>query len=140
MKIRPGLRGGSSYGPIHAYHVAFWRQPKVAPENLPEGVTQERVVWAAWEYNIEDAADLTEVLDWANDEAQKRRAIFTVYAVIEHSGHAGFVWLAGWDPTVHSGPNFTRRQPRDVDPVSGTPREVYGPRADGGDTDRPPLV
>jgi len=36
------------------------------------------------------------------------------------------VWLAGVDPTTN-GPNFKRRHPADVDPVSGTSTEVYGP-------------
>jgi hypothetical protein len=33
------------HGPVDHYHVVFWRQPYVPPEQLPEGVTQEHVMW-----------------------------------------------------------------------------------------------
>lgn len=140
MEVRPALQRGFRHGPVHKYHVAFWRQPRVPPENLPQGVTHERVVWAASEYDVYEAVDLLEALDWANSEARERQSIFTIYAVIERGGREGMVWLAGWDPTASSRPNFSRRQPPEVDPVSGTPLDVYGPRSDGGDTDHPPLV
>jgi hypothetical protein len=109
----------------------FWRQPKIPAETLPEGVGQERVLWAAAEYDVFGASDVIEVVDWANAEARRTRSIFTLWAVIDYSGRRGMIWLAGWDPTRRSSDNFERQQPSDVDPVSGTPAEVYGNDADG---------
>ena len=139
VKIGGGLHIGFGYGPIHDYHVTFWRQPRVEPENLPDGVTQERVMWAALECDISEATDLFEVLEWAHEEARQRQSIFSLYAIVRHGDEYGEVWLAGWNPT-RSGEDFSRRQPAEIDPVSGTPSEVYGPRPGGSESDRPPLV
>ena len=46
------------------------------------------------------------------------------YAVTSGPVREVLVWLADVDPTTN-GPNFERRHPADVDPVSGTPGEVY---------------
>jgi hypothetical protein len=127
MDVQPlAQRNHWTVGPVHHYEVVFWRQPHVAPEDLPEGVTQERVVWAASGNDVLDARDVVEVLAWADAQARARESIFTLYAVVDYGGREGTVWLAGWDPTVWSRPNFADRQPRDVDPVSGTPSDVYG--------------
>ena len=37
----------------------------------------------------------------------------------------GQLWLAGWNPTVHSRPNYEDRQPTDVNPSTGTVTEVF---------------
>jgi hypothetical protein len=89
-------------------------------------VTQDRVMWAASEYDIVEARDVVEALHWAEEEARKRGSIFTLNAVVGRSrDRDGLVWLAGWNPTV-SGTNFEDRQPPDVDPSSGTVGEVFG--------------
>jgi hypothetical protein len=52
--------------------------------------------------------------------------MYTLYAVTTIGVEEGLVWLAGVDPTRGlRGPNFERRHPTDVDPVGGTPVEVY---------------
>jgi len=104
------------HGPIHRYHVTFWRQPQVPPEQLPEGVTQDRVMWSANEIDLLDVRDVVEALRWAEEEARRRDSIFTLYAVVDRGDGEGLVWLVGWDPTVHSRPNYADRQP--LDPAS----------------------
>jgi hypothetical protein len=52
--------------------------------------------------------------------------MYTLYALIATGDDEGLVWLGGVDPTNPEA-NFERRHPADVDPVSGTPAEVYGP-------------
>ena len=131
LDISPALRTGWQYGPTHDYHVAFWRQPKIPAESLPEGVTQERVLWPAAEYDIQGASDAIEVMEWASAEAHRTHSIFTLWVVIEYSGRQGMIWLAGWDPTRRSSDNPEKQRPSDVDPVNGTPAEVYGNDADG---------
>ena len=126
-------------GPLHDYEVIFWRQPLVDAGKLPGGVAQERVAWAAAEYDVRGVRDVVEVLEWAYAEARARRSIFSLFALKSAGDRETIVWIGGWNPTS-SGSNFERRLPPDVDPVSGTPLEVYGPRADGSETDRPPLV
>jgi hypothetical protein len=72
--------------------------------------------------------DVYEVIAWAEEEARRRSAMYTRYAVVAIGEEDGLVWLAGVDPTRGlAGPNFERRHPADVDPVSGTPAEVYRP-------------
>jgi hypothetical protein len=127
VKIEPRLADAGPYwGPIHDYYVVFWRQPRIPSSELPEGVTQERVVWAAAEHYVREAEDVHAVLAWAEEEARRRRAMYMLHAVIVTSGREGLVWLAGVNPTS-SGDTFARRHPPDVDPVGGTPTEVYGP-------------
>jgi hypothetical protein len=75
--------------------------------------------------------DVHEVIAWADEEARRRSAMYTLYAVVSIGVEEGLVWLAGVDPTRGlGGPNFERRRPADVDPVSGIPAEVYRPAAD----------
>jgi hypothetical protein len=125
-------------GPVHDFYVVFWRQP-LMPEaelraavrmpgaDLRAGVTQEQVMWAAAEHYVQEADDVHGVIAWAEEEARRRRAIYTLYAVIAIGDEEGLIWLAGVDPTKARSPNFERRHPPDVDPVSGTPAEVYRP-------------
>ena len=56
--------------------------------------------------------------------------MYTLYAVTSMGDREVLHWLGGVDPTTN-GPNFERQHPTDVDPVSGTPREVYGDLGDG---------
>ena len=125
---------------MHDYEIIFWRQPLVDASKLPEGVIQERVAWAAWEYDVHGARDVVEVLEWAYAEARERRSIFSLFALTKAGDRETMAWIGGWNPTRSGGHNFERRLPPDVDPVSGTPLEVYGPRPDGSETDRPPIV
>jgi hypothetical protein len=114
-------------GPIHDFYVIFWRQPRLPDSDLAAGAAQEQVMWAASEHCISEAEDVHAVIVWAEEEAHRRRAAYTLYAVAAIGDEEGLVWLAGIDPTRWSGPNFERRHPTDVDPVSGAPAEVYGP-------------
>jgi hypothetical protein len=85
-------------------------------------------MWAAAEHCVHEAEDVHEVIAWADEEARRRSAMYTLYAVVTLGDEGGLVWLAGVDPTkTLAGPNFERRHPADVDPVNGTPAEVYGP-------------
>ena len=85
-------------------------------------------MWAAAEHSVHEAGDVHEVIAWADEEARRRSAMYTLYAVTTVGVERGLVWLAGVDPTRGLGrPNFERRQPAGVDPVSGTPAEVYRP-------------
>jgi hypothetical protein len=114
-------------GPVHDYYVIFWRQPRLPEPDLPPG-GQEQVMWAAAEHCALEAEDVHEVIAWGDEEARRRSATYTLYAVATIGVEEGLVWLAGVDPTRGlKGPNFERRQPADVDPVSGTPAEVYRP-------------
>lgn len=129
----------SSTGPVHHYHVVFWRQP-----TAPEGIPQESIIWSAHEHEVLDVADVHEVITWADEEARRRRAAYTVYAVTEYwtprnevvgeavsefDRHEVAVWLGGWEPTKPpSIENFGRLLPPGAQPVGGSPEEVYGPR------------
>jgi hypothetical protein len=85
-------------------------------------------MWAAAEHSVLEAEDVHEVIAWADEEARRRSATYTLYAMAKLGAEEGLVWLAGADPTrALGGPNFERRHPADVDPVSGTPAEVYRP-------------
>jgi hypothetical protein len=86
-------------------------------------------MWAATEQYVREAEDVHQVISWAEEEGQRRSAMYTLYAVTSGLEREVLVWLAGLDPTT-SGPNFERRHPAHVAPVSGTPEEVYRP-ADG---------
>lgn len=112
--------------PIQDYYVVFWRQPVMSESDLSAGATQESIMWAANEQYVREADDVHEVLSWAEEEGHKRSATYTLYAVTLGPDREVLVWLAGVDPTTN-GPNFERPRPVDVDPVSGTPAEVYGP-------------
>lgn len=89
---------------------------------------QQRVIWAASELFVREACDVHEVIAWAEEEARQRGAMYTLSAVIVTGGREGFVWIAGVEPT-HGPPNFDQKHPLDVDPVNGSPEEVYGPGA-----------
>ena len=85
-------------------------------------------MWAAAEHCVLEAEDVHTVIAWADEEARRRSAMYTLYAVATIGVEEGLVWLAGVDPTRGlAGPNFEKRHPADVDSVSGTPAEVYRP-------------
>jgi hypothetical protein len=89
---------------------------------------QEQVMWAAAEHCVLEAEDVHAVIAWADEEARRRSAMYTLYAVATIGVEEGLVSLAGVDPTRGlAGPNFEKRHPANVDPVSGAPAEVYRP-------------
>jgi hypothetical protein len=124
---------------VHHYHVVFWRQAVA-----PEGRDQHTMLWSAHYNEVFDVSDVHELLTWADEEARKRGAAYTLYAVIElyvprneiigeavtEFGRRELeVWIGGWDPTKNpSTPNFGRLLPPDAQPIGGTPDEVYGPK------------
>lgn len=132
MKITPGLApdGQGRWGPIHDYYVVFWKQPLIRDVDRLAGAAQEDIMWAAAEQYVRDASDVHEVISWAEEEGHRRRAMYTLYAAIPTGVGEGLVWLAGVNPT-DTQTNFERRHPVDVDPVGGTPEEVYGLFEDG---------
>jgi hypothetical protein len=113
-------------GPIQDYYAVFWRQPLIRDSDRAAGATQDQIMWAASEHCVSEAEDVHEVIEWADEEARRPAAMYTLYGVTSIGVEEGLVWLAGVDPTRGlRGPNFERRHPADVDPVSGTPAEVY---------------
>jgi hypothetical protein len=125
----------SGTAPVHRYHVVFWRQA-TAPEAFP----QSRMGWAAHEHEVLDVVDVHEVIGWADEEAHRRRAAYTVYAVIEvftprdetpggavseFDRREMAVWLGGWEPTqASSEPNFGRLLPPGAEPTWGDPEDL----------------
>jgi hypothetical protein len=83
-------------------------------------------MWAANENDMLDVRDVVEAVRWAEEEARRRGSIFTLYAVMDRGGSEGMLWLAGWNPTFHSSPNYADRQPIDTNPSTGTVTEVFG--------------
>jgi len=77
-----------------AYQVDFWTHlPLESPDTPPEQVGYKQDA-----YLLIGAADVAEVLAWADDNANGRIAV--VYAVIPEQGHGrGLVHLTGNDPT-----------------------------------------
>lgn len=106
--------------------MVFWRQPLIRESDVAAGATQAQIMWAAAEQYVREAEDVHQVISWAEEEGKRRSAMYALYAVISGPDREVLVWLAGVDPTTN-GPNFERRHPADVDPVSGTPAEVYRP-------------
>jgi hypothetical protein len=127
VRIEPGLAdGATTVAPVQDYYVVFWRRPLIRESDVAAGATQAQIMWAAAEQYVREAEDVHEVISWAEEEGKCRSAMYTLYAVISGPDREALVWLAGVDPTTN-GPNFERRHPADVDPVSGTPVEVYRP-------------
>jgi hypothetical protein len=104
-------------GPIHDYCVVFWRQPLVRDSDRAAGATQDQIMWAASEHCVSEAEDVHEVIEWADQQARSRSAMYTLYGVTSVGVEEGLVWFAGVDPTRGPrGPNSERRHPADVDP------------------------
>jgi hypothetical protein len=132
VKIELGRADGApAVEPVQDYYVVFWRQPRIPERDLLPGGTQESVMWSGAEQYLREADDVHEVITWAEDEGRRRSAMYTLYAVISTGSREVLVWLGGVDPTTN-GPNFERRHPADVDPVSGTPTEVYSSGTQSG--------
>jgi hypothetical protein len=97
--------------PTHNYRVVFWRQRR-APADMP----QEHIMWEASDYDVLDAQDIHEVIEWAESEARRRNCVYTIHAKVGKEGR-GLVWLAGITPTLDSGENFGRQHPADLTPL-----------------------
>ena len=82
-------------------------------------------MWAAAELYLRDPDDVHEVISWAEAEGRRRSAMYRLYAATSLGYREVLHWLGGVDPTTN-GANFERRHPVDVDPVGGTPTDVYG--------------
>jgi hypothetical protein len=76
------------------YRVYFWSKALAPPEISPE-----KVGWRSDEYEIHDAADVHEVITWAQGPEHGGRA-FTLYVSLERNGEPGLVHLARVDPTI----------------------------------------
>ena len=100
--------------PTHDYRVIFWNQ-SVGPKDVP----QELVMWAAYETDVLGASDVHEVIEWADEEALRRKSMYTLFAKVDIPDHPGLVWLAGVDPTAWSRPNFQLQRPLDATPAAG---------------------
>jgi hypothetical protein len=79
----------------HDYRVVFWTQPLAR-----NPADQYRVMWHAHEHDVLGARDVHEVIDWADAEARKRDAMYTLFAKVDYPEHPGLRWIAGIDPTV----------------------------------------
>jgi hypothetical protein len=93
--------------PIHNYRVIFWGKG------------------AAYEFDIADAADVHEVIGWAEQEARTRGSTYTLFARVDRGEtDRGLIWLAGVDPTVWSSPNFEREHPSGIEQATGVSRRA----------------
>jgi hypothetical protein len=69
---------------------------------LPEGVSEDRLVYTSFEYELTGCNNVREALAWADENAGADRS-FTLYAVVDRDGRRGLVRLFGVDPTKHKG-------------------------------------
>jgi hypothetical protein len=74
------------------YRVRFWGVKT-------ESRTDPPLVYESTEINVTNVADVSEVLRWAEDNADGRT--FTLYAVVDRGLERGLVHLTGVDPTKH---------------------------------------
>ena len=127
MKITPGLApdGQGRWGPVHDYFVVFWKQPLIRDVDRLAGVTQEDLMWAAAEQYVGEAADVHEVISWAEEEGHRRRAMYTLYAVIPTGDGEGLIWLAGSIRPIR------RRTSRDATPSMWTQWAGHRQRSTG---------
>src|SRR4051794_29060973 len=72
--------------PINDYHVEFWTH-----------VSGD--LWESSEWRITSVADICEALAWADAEARRRGATYTLQAVIDTGDAEERVWLGGNNPT-----------------------------------------
>lgn len=77
-----------------AYRVYFWHQP-----TAPADVDQAHIMWISDEYRITHAADVHEVVAWAEQRVRDDQH-YTLYVEARASGTIGTLLLAGIDPTV----------------------------------------
>ena len=117
MKVTPvdPRDGSQESSPTHVYRVVFWQRP-----SPPPGIAPDRLGWHEATFEVTDAADVLDVIDWAESEGRSRQAIYTLWAkaapTLDQPG-GRLIWLAGADPNAHPDrPNFGRELPTGVDP------------------------
>ena len=132
MDIRPSITYPTDtkwqMGPVRHYYVTFWTQPPIRDGGE---VDYDKVGWHEGMHEIPNAPDVVEVVQWAEEEARKRQALYTIFARMSFDkGSPGLVWLAGLDPTVHPKWNSETPRPAGVTPMAGgtqpyrTPKEL----------------
>jgi len=106
--------------PTHDYRVVFWNH-----QLAPPGYSQERMGWAELTLDVADAADVHEVIAWAESylvefasEYPGAEHTYCLYAKLPDDLYAtepGEKWLlhiAGLNPTAHpAGETFRRKHP-----------------------------
>jgi hypothetical protein len=108
--------------PICDYYVTFWTQPQVA------GAVDDDAIGSRSEmYEVFTAADVVEVIEWAENGARERSAMYTIFARLEHGELPGLVWIAGIDPTSARG-NFDTARPSGSTPMVGGTEPYRPPR------------
>lgn len=102
MEVRPVSPQDMSWSSdLPAYRVYFWKKPTLTSP-LPEGVTEDRLVYSAFEYELTGCNNVREAFAWADENAGADRS-YTLYAAAIHAGELGLVRLFGIDPTKHKG-------------------------------------
>jgi hypothetical protein len=86
-------------GPVRHYDVTFWTQPPIRDGGE---VDYDKVGWHEDMHESTNAPDVVEVVQWAEEEARKCLALYTIFPRMSFDKDSpGLVWLAGLDPTVH---------------------------------------
>jgi hypothetical protein len=75
------------------YRVYFWQRP-----SAELGSDQERLMWQSEEWRLTEAADLHEVLAWANGPHARGR-MFELFVEASSSDGLGLLRLAGSSPS-----------------------------------------
>ncbi|HET7648166.1 MAG TPA: hypothetical protein VFK17_06315 [Gaiellaceae bacterium] len=102
MNIKPVSPQDVSWSrDVPVYRVYFWKRPPL-PASAPDGVTEDRLVWTAFEYELTECLNVREALAWADENAGHDRS-YTLYAVSDRAGERGLIRLFGIDPTKHKG-------------------------------------
>ena len=72
--------------PINEYHVEFWTY-----------VSGD--LWSSSEWRLTSVTDIVEALAWADTEAGRRGATYTLDAVIDEGETERRIWIGGNNPT-----------------------------------------
>lgn len=94
----------------HDYKVVFWHHQKPEP-----GYTQDQMGYAELTYNVRDAVDVLEVIEWAENQAVTEDSTYCIYAWLgpEVGDGKGLLQLAGVNPTRDpQWTAFQRQHPR----------------------------
>jgi hypothetical protein len=83
------------------YRVYFWHRPPAE-----SGTDQERMMWHCQEWRLTEAADVHEVLAWANGPDGRGR-MFELFVEASDSHGLGLLRLAGTSPVPLAGTSPT---------------------------------
>jgi hypothetical protein len=86
---------------VPSYRVTFWKKPMVTSP-LPEDVTEDQLMYTAYEYELTGCHNVREAMAWADENARAERS-YTVYAVVDIGEKRAQIRLFGIDPTKHKG-------------------------------------